>query len=182
MTIGIDIDDTLTNTKDIQKIYWLKYYNSYPKEGYSSSIPSNINSFGDDYIQKFWDIYREELTFTPTFKDNCSSIIKKLNKDGHTLCVITSRPDEKYNDLLGQTKKWFKENNIDIDIIYTNIRDKASFLVEKNIDMLIDDDINHINKALSLGKKAILFNRNNNFKGLQTTNWLDLYDKIKSTL
>ena len=182
MKIGIDIDDTLVNTKEVQKIIWQKYIKEYPKEGYTEQLPANINGWDDDYIQDFWDIYREELTFSPTFKENAAKIIKKLKNDGYELCVITSRPDHKYKDLHGQTKEWFNKNDIDIEIFYTNIRDKAEFLVEKNIDLIIDDDIKHINKALKLGKKAILFNSNKDFNGLQTTDWNELYRIIKSTL
>ncbi len=182
MKIGIDIDDTLVNTKEVQIKVWQRYIKEYPKEGYSKDLPADINGWDDPYIQDFWDIYREELTFSPKFKANASKIIKKLNNDGHELCIITSRPDNKYKDLKGQTREWFKQNDIAINTLYTNIRDKASILVEKDIDLIVDDDIKHITKALELGKKAILFNHNKDFNGLQTTNWLDLYDKIKSTL
>lgn len=181
MKIGIDIDDTLVNTKDVQKRIWQRYIKEYPKEGYTKDLPATINDFDDAYVQTFWDIYREELTFSPTFKENASKVIKKLNQDGYELCVITSRPDKKYKDLKGQTKEWFKQNDIAIDTLYTDVRDKAEFLLEKDIDLIIDDDIKHINKALELGKKAILFNHNDSFKGLQTTDWNELYNIIKST-
>lgn len=180
MKIGIDIDDTLTNTKDIQKIYWLKYYQQNPQDGYSENIPTTINDFGDQYIEKFWDTYRQELTYKPSFKENCSQIINKLNKDGHILCIITSRPNNKYKNLLQETKKWFKKNNINISIIYTDVRDKAEFLVKNNIDLLIDDNINHCQKAINLGKKAILFNNIPKYNNLQTDNWLDLYNIINN--
>lgn len=178
MTLGIDIDDTLTNTRDIQVIYWKEYVNTYPKEGYTEEIPNTINDFGDEYVQIFWDLYREKLSFTPTFKDNASNILYKLKEQGFKTCVITSRPDEKYENLKERLNNWFKDNNIPIDILYTNVRNKGLFCKENNIDILIDDSMSQINSAKENNVKAILFNNIPNYNGLQTDNWIDLYNII----
>ena len=179
MKIGLDIDDTLTNTKEQQIIYWQEYVTNHPKKGYNTNLPTTINDFGDEYIQTFWDTYREELSFNPSFKVNAAKIITKLRKEGHIICIVTSRPDEKYQNLHQRLKEWFAENNIPIDIIYTNIRDKGSFCKDNNIDLFIDDDLKHIIKANSYNIKTILFNQNNKYDGLQSTNWLELYKIIK---
>ena len=182
MKIGIDIDDTLTNTKDIQLLYWQEYVTNHPKKGYDTNLPSTINDFGDEYVQNFWDTYREELSFYSSFKENASLVLNNLKKAGHKLCIITSRPDEKYQNLHQRLKEWFAENNIPIDIIYTNIRDKGSFCKDNNIDLFIDDDLKHIIKANSYNIKTILFNQNNKYDGLQSTNWLEIENIIKSTI
>ena len=52
MNIGIDIDDTLTNTKELQIKYWQEYFFKKPHSNYTKELPSNINDFGDDYIGK----------------------------------------------------------------------------------------------------------------------------------
>ena len=109
MRIGIDIDDTLTNTIELQKSFWQEYHHNHPNDDYTDEIPKNINTFSFKYIEDYWDIYREEL-FYPEFKENASLITNKLKKDGHELCVITSRPDYKYKDLHKRLEKWFKEN------------------------------------------------------------------------
>lgn len=176
MIIGIDIDDTLVNTKDKQITYWKDYVNKNPKEGYTEEIPNTINDFGDEYVQVFWDTYREQLSFSPTFKENTSTILHKLKGAGFTLCVITSRPDAKYKDLKQRLKDWFYKNNIPIEIIYTDVRNKGEFCKENNIDILIDDSLSQINSAKSNNIKTILFNNISNYEGLQTNNWLDLYD------
>lgn len=183
MKIGIDIDDTLTNTKENQIKLWKEYYNNKPKVGFSEQLPPDINEFDvDEYISIFWDTYRNELSFNSTFKENTSTIINQLIKDGHQLCIITSRPDYKYDDLKGKLRKIFKENNINIETLYTDIRDKGIFCKENNIDLLIDDSLKHVTNTISLGKKAILFNNIPSYKGLQTDNWIDLYNIIKSTI
>lgn len=178
MTIGIDIDDTLTNTRDNQEKYWQEYIIKYPKEGYTSELPSTINDFGDDYVQLFWDEYREELSFNSSYKENASTILTKLKNEGYNLCIVTARRISKCPDLLERIKKAFQENNIPIDTIYTDMTDKGLFCKENNIDILIDDSLIHINSAINNNVKGILFNNDNSYTGYQTTNWLDIYDII----
>ena len=88
MKIAIDIDDTLTNTKDQQIILWKDYIIKNPNKNYTIEIPDNINSFDDEYISKFWDTYREQLSFTSSFKENADIITNKLHKDKYEGRVI----------------------------------------------------------------------------------------------
>lgn len=180
MKIAIDIDDTLTNTKENQIKLWKKYYNSNPKIGFSEQLPSDINEFdADEYIGIFWDTYREELSFNSTYKKDASNIIDKLKEEGYELCIVTSRPDERYTNLKEKITKALKENNINIDSIHTNARDKGLYCKEHNFDLLIDDNIKQIKSAQNNGLKGILFNEIPNYEGLQTNNWKDLYNIIK---
>ena len=181
MIIGIDIDDTLTNTKEMQSTYWKEYHHNNPNPDYTDEIPQNINTFGFKYIEDYWDIYREKL-FYPTFKDNASLIVNKLKDDGYTLCVITSRPDYKYKDLHKRLEEWFKDNNIPITTIYTNIKNKGHYCKKKKIDILIDNDIAQIEEANKYNIKTILFDDLEGYCGVKTNNWLDLYEIIKKGL
>ena len=55
MKIAIDIDDTLTNTKDNQIKLWKEYYNKQPKVGFSEQLPSDINEFdADEYTRQLY--------------------------------------------------------------------------------------------------------------------------------
>lgn len=178
MTIGIDIDDTLTNTRDNQEKYWQEYIIKYPKDGYTKELPETINDFGDEYVQLFWDEYREELAFNSSYKENASTILKKLKDEGHNLCIVTARRVSKCPELHDRIKKAFQENNIPIDTIYTDMTDKGLFCKENNIDVLIDDSLIHIKSALNNNVKGILFNKNDSYTGYKTTNWLEIYDII----
>lgn len=178
MKIGIDIDDTITNTRELQLIFWKEYVTNNQKDGYTVELPLNINGFEDEYISVFWDTYREPLSFQASIKKDVDLITNKLREDGHTLCVVTSRPDYKYTELKKRIDNLMKKNNVSIDIIYTDVRNKGLFCRENDIDLLIDDDLGHVKDAIKNGVKAILFNRNEDYEGLQTDNWLSLYDLI----
>ena len=180
MKIAIDIDDTLTNTKDNQKKLWKEYITNNPNPNYTEELPYNINEFdAEEYIGIFWNTYREQLSFESTYKEDTSTIIDKLKKDGHQLSIVTSRPDDRYTNLLERITKALKENNINIDDIHTNARDKGTYCKEHNFDLLIDDNIKQIESAKNQGLQAILFNENKSYQGLQTTTWKELYNIIK---
>lgn len=179
MKIGIDIDDTLVDTKNLLKKYWKEYFLNNPNPNYTEFVPNNINTgWNDKYINIFWDTYRFKMIH-PKFKKNASTVLNKLKKNNHTLCIITSRSKEKYPNIIEDLSVWMKDNNIPIDTIYTDVRNKGTFSKENNIDLLIDDTLNHILEAKNLGIKTILFNKDNNYKGLKTTSWNKLYTIIK---
>ena len=178
MKIGLDLDDTIIDTKEKLKIYWKKYYNEYPNKEYSEELPYNINFFGYQYIEDFWNLYREELFYAKIKKD-CSMIINKLQKEGYFIGLITSRPKEKYNNLIKRLEAFLNDNNIYLDEINTNIKNKSIFMKNSDYDILIDDSIIHVSETLKTGKKAILFNKYNNNDIKHTTNWKELYKIIK---
>ena len=180
MKIAIDIDDTLTNTRENQLKLWKEFVKNNPNPNYSEELPHNINEFdAGEYIDEFWKINRYHLSFESTYKQDASQIIDKLKEDGHELCIVTSRPDSGYDDLKGRIEKGLKANEIHIDTIYTDARDKGSYCKEHNFDLLIDDNIRQIESAKSHGIQAILFNELKSYNGLQTTTWKVLYNIIK---
>lgn len=169
MVIGIDIDDTICNTKDLQRIYWKEYYNSNPNLEYSEELPKEVNYFGIPYINDFWDLYRGKL-FTPDIKDDCPVIIDKLISLGFTFVIVTSRPKENYQDLDKSLSDWLDRENIHVSKIYSGVRNKGEFCKDNNIDLLIDDDIRHINAANELSVKNIHFD--------DDMTWKQVYDLL----
>lgn len=178
MKIGIDIDDTITNTRELQLVFWKEYVTENKNSNYGEELPTNINGFDDEYIDKFWDIYRVPLAYETTIKDGASRVINKLRSENNEIYIITSRPEAKYDDLHTNLLKWFQKNNIQIDKLYTNIRDKGQFVKDNDIDLLIDDDYNHCKKTIELGKKAIMFNNKNN-DIININDWDAIYKYIK---
>ncbi len=106
-------------------------------------------------------------------------IINKLQKEGYFIGLITSRPKEKYNNLIKRLESFLNDNNIYLDEINTNIKNKSIFMKNSDYDILIDGSIIHVSETLKMGKKAILFNKYNNNDIKHTTNWKELYKIIK---
>lgn len=177
MNIGIDIDDTLIKTRKYQIIYWREFIKTHPNNNYTEDLPNNINTFGDPYIDEFWDIYRTKL-FNAPFKENTSKVLHKLKQDGCNISIVTARRKEKYPNLEEKIISTFIENDIPYDVIVTDAKDKGKCMKENNIDILIDDEIYNCESAIEYGKKAILFNDKKEYQGLKTTDWLELYNII----
>ena len=173
MRIGIDIDDTLCNTKALQSIYWKEYFNNQPDDEYTEELPFNINHFGYEYINGFWNTYRYKL-FSPSIKDNVKEVMEELRNKGCSFYIVTSRPKEYYDDLDSMIKDWLGSEGLEFDDIYTGVLDKGQFIVDNNIDLLIDDDERHINRCRELNKNCIHFN--------DEMDWLRVRDIIISYL
>lgn len=170
MIIGIDIDDTLTNTKELQIECWKEFVSLHPKEGYDFNLPENINRFGDEYINMFWDLYRETL-FAPSFKDNVSEVINNLKQKGYKVYIVTARPEVCYPKLISRLTDVFSSINLVFDNIIVGAKNKSEACCENGISILIDDDIVHCTTALDNGIEAILFNDGYDYPGYQTNSW-----------
>ena len=78
MKIAIDIDDTLTNTRENQLKLWKEFIKTNPNSNYSEELPHNINEFdAGEYIDESWK-YKQivsDLIFTSSrilYLNNCS--------------------------------------------------------------------------------------------------------------
>jgi hypothetical protein len=177
MRIGVDIDDTLINTKEVQIAKWEEYVTNNHNSRYTKELPKNINHFGDPYIDRFWDEYREVLSFSPSFKKGAAEALMHLRSLGNEVIIITSRPQEKYKDLTERINNMCLENGLEVDKIATDVRDKGLYCLENDIHILIDDDIRHIHSANKAERYTILFNEDKNYFGLQLTDWYAV-DKV----
>ena len=176
MIIGVDIDDTLISTRELQVIKWREYIRRYPNPNYNEILPPNINHFGDPYIDRFWDEYREEL-FGTELKPGAAEALMHLRSLGNMVEIITSRPKSKYDNLEERIYNLCRDNGLMVDGIATDIGDKALYCKSFKIDILIDDDIRHIMAANKEEIYTILFNEDPRYFGMQLTNWSSI-DKI----
>ena len=148
MRIGIDIDDTLVSTTKVLKKLWKKYS--------SDKFPNNIEDLNDSNIARFWSIYRSDITYNNSFKFNAIKVVNKLKQQGNVICIITRRSRERNINLEDNLKKWFNNNNLLFDEIYTDASNKGKLCKDKNIDLLVDDLYENYS-LLSEEQKEFLF-------------------------
>ena len=112
--------------------------------------------------------------------EDASKYINKLKDKGHTIIFVTKRSSNFKSKWY--TKRWLKSKGIKYDKIIFGSKNKAEAMVKENIDLLIDDDIKNVKKALDLGKKAYLMDSryNQEYKKVErVTSWKEIYSKIK---
>lgn len=156
MNIGVDFDGVLTNISHFfdreGEIYAEQNNIAIKKNG---SGHSTLEIFGwskeDDY--KYWDSNFLRYTKFVEPKENVAEVLSVLRKLGHKVIIITARDGCDRNDSIGRERReisenWLKENKIEYDeIIYTGHgNSKVSTILDKQIDVFIDDSIHNLDE------------------------------------
>lgn len=186
MRIGIDIDDTITNSyKEIFEQIG-KYYNvnSYYliEEGYKYEDVSRDNENFPNYIN-FCRTVVENLLKTVSIKHGAKEIIKKLQDEGNEIILITARDYEEFSAPYDITRQFLKDNNISYNKLYIGIKEKGRFCRENNIDVLIDDSITHCRSAKENNIPHLLLDNtfNRDVQGLDRVyGWYDTYNALQN--
>lgn len=195
MRIGIDIDGVLTDIEQWQLDYGSKFYfEKYGKEiqnneGYETTEIFKVDSKLDD---EFWTEYFKDYSINVDVRKFSCEVIKKLKQDGNEIYIITARGSflsHSANVMLFEENKnivleWLRKNEIEYDKIIFSPEDKLSICLENNIDVMIEDKVDNINK-ISTRIPVICFHAgyNKNCKGnniFRCYSWYDIYSKISS--
>lgn len=197
MRIGIDIDGVLTDIEQWQLDYGSKfYYENYNKEIVNYKSYETRDIFGVDIKcdNVFWSKYFVDYSKNVEPRKFANEVIKKLKEDGHEIYIITARGNfllHSNNAIYYDLNKnivieWLNKNDIYYDKIIFSKEDKLDICVENNINIMIEDKVDNINK-ISTKIPVICFNAgyNEECNGeniIRCYSWYDIYMKIKSLL
>ena len=193
MRIGIDIDGVLTDVERWQLDYGSKfYYERYQKEivdfeGYDTNQIFNVD---DKLDEEFWREYFKEYSLNVEVRKFANEVIDKLKQDGHQIYIITARGSflSHSADVMSIEENqqivlnWLKNNHINYDKIIFSPEDKLDICKENNIDLMIEDKVDNINKISKI-IPVICFHAGYN-KDCKNSNiircysWYDIYSKI----
>jgi len=155
MNIGIDIDDTISETFEILLPYSQKYTTQDLKKESKLDFRVDLsnhfyivymNNWNEQEAIAFWEKYYAEILKQVNIKKFASETIKKLREEGHKIYLITARWDMKKDNVEEITKQWLKENNVEYDGLFLNASDKLKLAKENKIDLFIDDSFNNCKK------------------------------------
>ena len=163
MNIGIDIDDTISNTHDTLFSYAQKYTAKELKRKLNN--PEEIVKRGNGYTarfhqwnieeeNKFWDKYYETILKEVTVKKFAREVIRDLKNHGHKIYLITARFARPTFDIKQVTEMWLKDNQIEFDEIIYEAQDKVKAVKNNNIDIFIDDAVPNCEKVSEAGIKT----------------------------
>ena len=193
MRIGIDIDGVLTDVERWQLDYGSKfYYERYQKEivdfeGYDTNQIFNVD---DKLDEEFWREYFKEYSLNVEARKFANEVIDKLKQDRHQIYIITARGSflSHSADVMSIEENqqivlnWLKNNHINYDKIIFSPEDKLDICKENNIDLMIEDKVDNINKISKI-IPVICFHAGYN-KDCKNSNiircysWYDIYSKI----
>lgn len=193
MNIGIDIDDTISETFETLLPYAQKYTIEDLKRKSEVKIDSNcanhfyivyMNGWNEQEAMVFWEEYYAEILRDLNVKKFAAEVINKLRKQGHKIYLITARWDMKKDNVEEITKQWLKDNNVEYDGLFLNASDKLELAKENNIDIFIDDSFKNC-KKIADNTKAKVYMMNSRVNGIlddekiqRVFSWPEVYDLI----
>ena len=194
MNIGIDIDDTISESFETLFPYSQKYtiedLKRKSKIELRSDYPNHfyivyMNGWNEKEAVDFWKKYYAEILRNLNMKKFASEVINKLKSEGHKIFLITARWDMEKDNTQEITKQWLKENNIEYDGLFLNASDKLQLVKDNNIDVFIDDSFNNCKKiANNTDVKVYMMNSKinealNDEKITRVFSWAEIYSLIE---
>lgn len=195
MNIGIDIDDTISETFETLLPYSQKYTiedlkkesKIYIKDEYANHFYIvYMNGWDEEDAKGFWDKYYGEILRKVNIKKFAAEVINKLKQEGNKIYFITARWDMPNDNIQEITKQWLKKNNVEYDELIINASDKLQLIKEKNIDVFIDDSFKNCkNIAENSNTKVYMMTSRvngsfNHEKITRVYSWPEVYSLIKS--
>lgn len=183
MNIGIDIDDTITNSSDIF-IKYARKYNQIKKIDYEINVNEldQFLAFGwtDNNKKEFIKLYLKKILTEAKTNNNSSKIIKKLKLKGYKIYLISARNDFEMANMYEFTKNWLAKNQILYDYLYINCKNKLDICMQNKIDIFIDDNYDTCNQIKNNSNIKVLMyatRYNNLIKSniLRVKNWKQIF-------
>lgn len=192
MRIGIDIDDTISDTYEVVFAYAQRYtINTLKRSAQIQNVSTKthfytrkIHNWNEDEEMNFWHEYYGEVIKEVKPFTFAVETITKLKEMGHEIIIITARWPEPNCNIEKITLEWLEKNNIQYDDIILNVKDKAKVALEKKIDLFIDDSFENCTSVANVGIKTYIMNSRTN-KELEAENitrvysWPDILSKIE---
>ncbi len=176
MRIGLDIDDTFTETKKAFRRSFKKYQKKY------NSTKERIENLNYEEYKEFLKEYGEAIYFKVKEKKNASKVVRKWIKEGHQIYFVTARSKDYFEKMEEYTKKYFIKRDIQYEHIFFGVRNKYECIKDLNLDLFIDDQEKVLDSfpkdKLTLLK--MIPDKNNYSKYEKVTNWKEIEELVKT--
>lgn len=193
MIIGVDIDDTISNTYGIMTEYAQEYtvdvLHREPILRKDTDLTNHLyiqylHSWEEGEDLKFLKLYYEKIISEVSPKTLVKKYLDKLHDEGNKIIVITARWKNDYFDVNAATEAWLKKHEIPYDELVTDVSDKLDTCREKGVDVFIDDSLFNCNKIASAGIRTFvmdtIINRGEeNPLVTRVYSWPHVYMKLK---
>lgn len=192
MIIGIDIDDTITDTYEVMINYSQQYVIDVLKKEPILKEGNCAEAYYTRYLYDwkneedfdFLNIYYEKIMKELKPKTLAVEYLKRLHNEGNKIILITARWKSEKFDVEKCTIEWIKNNNIPYDKLIINAENKLIAAKQEKIDVFIDDTFKNCKMIADNGIKTYLMDTRVN-RGLidnkieRVYSWPHLYMKLK---
>lgn len=186
MKIGVDIDDTITDSWECMIPYYSRLFN----------IPEDILNSGKPYYQsvkhlitldEYFEILKpvyDEAIPNVHLRPHVKETIDLLYDLGCTIYFITSRGAD-HTNAYKVSKDYLDKYGIKYEKLIVNSNDKAKVCKEIGIDLFIDDSFHHCNEVSKIGIKVLMPHRYYNTEYTEFTHfddWNEVYTYVKDVI
>ena len=187
MVIGIDLDDTITNSSDV----FLKYAKKYNKEkGIKFDIKANLLNQMEAYgwseknSEEFRRKYLKRILQEAKPRPYCIEFINLIRDRGDEIVIITARSQSELGEIEEITRNWLKKNDVNYDKLIVNSKSKEEDCLMNNVSVFIDDNIptcRKVHDKLEIPTYVFTtrYNENEEIDGLfRISCWKELNNKL----
>ena len=167
MILGIDIDDTITDTSGTVKKYLKK---DYPDYDHYKLLPKR------EY-KRFLKKYIKQMRWEYQLKDGVKEAWQFFLENHFKIIIITARNREFYKDNMKDTVQFLKDHGIVYDKIYFKQKKKGKVAYKEHVDLFIDDKESVLDHVSKYGIECLCIGKSNRY--LSFDNWYQIIDYIK---
>ncbi len=167
MILGIDIDDTITDSSKTIDIYLKKEYPDY--DNYHMLPKKEYKRFLKKYIKEMRDAY--------PIKEGVLEAWDYFKKNHFKIILITARDNKNYRGNIKDTKKFLARHGIFYDKIYFKQKKKGKKARKEHVDLFIDDKENNLDSVSRYGISCVCFGKSSKYPSF--LDWYSLLDYIK---
>lgn len=192
MRLGIDIDDTITDTYEVLFNYAQRYNveelhksaNINKEACTTHHYTSHMHNWNDEERETFWKKYYLEILSKVRLKTFAKEYLLKL-AENNEIYLITARFDNENEDARKVTEEWLKQNGIKYNKLILDAEEKGKVAKENKIDVFIDDSFDNCKNVSREGIRTyIMDSRTNraldeskeNF--MRVYSWAHLYQQL----
>ena len=165
MVIGLDIDDTITDTfaamfgyaqkytiEELHRSGKIDYFKVFSNHNYIQELHNWNKEEENNFFQKY---YKKIIAETTPFQFAVETI-NELKKEGNKIVLITARWDLENTNVKKLTEEWLKNQNIPYDNLVVNASTKLEAALENKVDIFVDDSFDNCKAVSNSGIKTFI--------------------------
>jgi len=170
MRIGIDIDNTITDTSVL--------INELLMERKDIKLDADFDNYNENQLSNYENLIRDNIDFVMEncpLRNNVKEVIDYLKNKGHEIYIITARDNHYSPNIYKITLDYLNKHGIIYDEFLFGYHNKKDICIEKKIDIMLDDNIEVITSLKNTKVNGILYSSgyNDDYEGLKVNSWLE---------
>lgn len=169
MVIGIDLDDTIVDTKEVALENLKKFDKSY----------DDYHDLPEDKYREYMKLYQADGLSRVKLKEGVIEAFNFFKEYGYKIIIITARDNSFSSDIKDITLDYLKKYELNYDKIVFEAEKKGKIAHDLGVQLFIDDKEMVLDDMKNYGIKTIRVTKEKDSKHKTFQNWSDIIEYIK---